>query len=694
MKTICLLAVLLPQEDRLEKRVSVDHRGGLMMGLAALSEKLGVPIDVDAQVAEKIDLSREVTLQLRDVTGRSAIAWFARLYGLAVAFRQDRVVLSLRDREHVERRMFDVSGVLRPECSAAVPRVDVPQGQAGVIVTLAEPKAESGVEERLADLLREFVEPGTWEGPCGIEAPGGPKLLVTHTPATLRRVERFLEVLRRAAPATVTVDADLFESDASLPTGILTAEQGRRVAAARKDPKGYSFSIPAFDGRRSFAMSLGQKLSARDVPDREFISVYDEAAVFSVRPALRGGDIVIDFRIEAARAMERKVETLGGRIDLPETSLVKFETAVALPPGGSALFRLPRRSVHPQWLWIRACAGAPGEIGEIEPPDPMAEEIWKKVEAAPAMDVAFESASAEDVAAWFRRTTGVNIVVDPAMDGGLRISQRARGLRPRAALERLFGANGIEVVPVAEALYVTPRAGTPAGLRLWNARDLCLVRDVVVDGEEQPRQEFTVDDLACLIQERVCKDQWNEEEGKSICAVDGLILVRNSAPVIEQVARFLAEFRVMRGTQVGLRLDFVDADAIEGPLSLEEADRLPAAKPSEGVTLRGESGCRLGAAWTRTRAYIRDYDGDKIVEDTAVAPSWAAARVTAQDDGVAVELSLLETAYSFETRKFGKYELETPLLATRRANAAFTLPRGRVAVVKLAGSRTVLVRAE
>jgi hypothetical protein len=436
-----------------------------------------------------------------------------------------------------------------------------------------------------------------------------------------------------------------------------------------------------------------------------------------------GRTIRAQIRLQASRATEHQATVLGGKVDVPETSLVRMETCLAIPNGGSALFLLPRRceaSTRPQVLWVRASATAPGTVGPVESADPSAKDLWARLDAAAPVDLSLKDARVEELVTFFREATGINFVVDPEVDSHLKVSFQAEKIAPREALERIFTPHGIECVPFSEAFLVGPNAG-PGGLPIFveSLRDLAAQPfDATVGNDEGARQEWEPDDFANLIKNSVAKDDWDDERAIGVTR-DGLLLVRQTPAVMAEVRRFLALLRAARDRRADLRLDVLDLKESEAPadglLSAEEADRLIAAAKkgggtgSESMHVRGAVGVRLGLDWRRSRTYVRDFDvkedsSTATIMDTMVAASHVAIRAEAGDGGVSVQLALSDTVFdSLETKKIGKYELQTPLLGVYGAKTVFTVAPGKVQAVKLTGTkeregertvRVVLVRAE
>lgn len=707
--TALVLALFL-QDDvskKLEAKISVDLRGGLPAALRTLQEKTGVAIEVDPGVPAKIDVDREIALQLRDVRGDSAIAWVCRLYGLSWSARQGRVFLAFPD--GLETRVLELSGIGRRGGSDGVPRLDIADGLGGVTVTTLEP-TESYPLEEILDVVRETIEPGSWEGDHALELTWDDRLIVTHTPETVRKIEAFLAVLRRATPATVTIEADLFEAS----DDVLRLDASQLKELVKKDARARSFSIPCIEGQGAYAMVVGQKVSVRNVPQDELVNLYSDAAVLSVRPSVAqdGKTVRLRLGLQAARGTPHVTEMLGGKIDQPETSLVRMETVLTVENGGSTILLLPRRSREagrPQALWIRVSAGARGPVGSVEGSEEAALAQWARLDAVEPMDLTIRETRVEEVAAFLRDSTGLNFVVDPQVDPHLKLSFQGKRARLRSALEQMLAPQGLEIVPFAEAFLIAP-ASADGVLRVCveSIRDLEVTPfDARVGNEEGPRQTFTGDDLVSLIMNAVAKDEWNDDH--VILETGGLLVLRHRPSVIAEVRAFLERLRTGRDRAVRLRVDLLDVagDAeLPGFLSPAEADKLIAGAASrEHVTLRGPAGRRLGLDWIRQISYVRDCEEElerlRTIEDTMSAVSTLSVRAEEGSGGITLELDLRENEIdAIPMQKFGKFELQTPVLGTHHATATFTVPKGKVAVVKMSGSRedegvrVMLVREE
>jgi hypothetical protein len=137
----------------------------------------------------------------------------------------------------------------------------------------------------------------------------------------------------------------------------------------------------------------------------------------------------------------------------------------------------------------------------------------------------------------------------------------------------------------------------------------------------------------------------------------------------------------------------VSAADLAPTLSADEVEKLIAASSSrEHITLRGASGSRLGIDWTRQIVYVRDCNTDRgsprVIDDTLSVPSTLTVRAHAGPEGADVEVDLRElTIDAIPSQKFGKIELQSPIVGTHHASTRFTVPRGKAVVVKLSGSR-------
>lgn len=690
------LILFLAQDGKLDQRITFEHRGGLTRGLSALQEKLGLPIDLDPGVAGKLDVEREIALSLRDVRGDSALTWIARLYGLTWSARGGRVVLTLPD--GLETKVLDLRGIFRRGHGDATPRVDTAEGLGGVTVTLLEPRESITASDAIVDLVTETIEPGSWEGACAIEVLWDERMIVTHAPAVVRKVESLLEVLRRAKAATVSIEADLFEATVDVST--LQDVQLRDLV--RKDPRARSFSIPCTEGETAYAMVMGQRVAVQNVPNDEIVSLYTEAAVLSVLPAVStdGSRVRVKLWLQAGRATPHIAEMLGGTIDLPEASLVRMETLLELANGGSTVLLLPRRgrgSERPQALWVRVKAGARGPVGSVEGAEEGAQALWAKLDAIAPMDLSIRDTRVEEVAAFLRQSTGLNFVVDPQVDPHLKLTHQAKQTRLRPAIEQLLSPHGLEIVPIAEAFLIGP-ASADGVLRVYveSLRDLeCPAFDARIGNEEGSKCTFTGDDMADLIQNLIAKDEWDDD--RVIQQVDGFLIVRQRPSVMAEIRAFLERLRAARERGVRMRVDLLDLPAekadVEGFLAPGDADKLVALATSrEHVTLRGAEGSRLGLDWTRQISYVRDCEeaegSIRTIQDTMSAPTTLWARAATGADGATVELSLKENAIDdIPLKKFGKFELHAPVMGMHHATTTFTIPKGKVAVLKLSGSR-------
>jgi hypothetical protein len=111
---------------------------------------------------------------------------------------------------------------------------------------------------------------------------------------------------------------------------------------------------------------------------------------------------------------------------------------------------------------------------------------------------------------------------------------------------------------------------------------------------------MTGEDWGYLVKNQVRHEEWEEADGKTLQVFDGLLIARNSEPILREVEAFLDARRAAGARAVAVEAALLEAEAAGGkelgegtdPASLEGATRL---------TLRGFEGRPLALRWTERR---------------------------------------------------------------------------------------------
>jgi len=627
MLTALALAALL-QEPDLDRRISIDKRGTLQQLLDAVRSASGIGIVVDPRTPARVDVERTVELKLKDVKVRSALRWATRLYGLEFAVQDGTVVVGAPGQLEagVLTKALDVAGVLaRPQDNPA-PREGQPE-----FIPPHESGPSSSPEEELIDLIRSVVAPGTWGGAMAVKSLQPGHLSVTHHPGVVAEVERLVAALRSLKPATMTIDAELFELDAD----------GERF---------FDAMAPAAMGEAESKKTHDALKGARAAKAAQAFQLACTECQLSHMTYKRGGRA---YTIEARPALRPDGAS---KVDLAfDAPGLRLRTTTVVPARGSCVFLLPRAERTVALLVRVAVSGAAPREADLRP----AEAAGAPADG-PAGDYDYREAPWSKVVEDLRGRLRRNVVLDPAL-AERPLSLQATGVKPLALL-RLAGVPAAEA---DEALYIG-HARLSTELHLASVRDLALApRDFGADVLRSDPASFEPRAVLDRLRENVQRERWQESlDTVARHTSNGLVVLRHAPDVLQESRAHMAEMRRLEGTVATVRTDVVAVpakacDELVGADSL--VDAAAAAKllaagtgATERLQLNGLSGLRVGLVWDR-----RDQRSTLDVKSDATAEGvQAALRFDLQDaDG------------------------DKPWHAAARSTV--TVPAGKAAVLKL-----------
>lgn len=715
----------------LEKRITLEHRGKFKDFVERLRTSLGVNIFVHPKAKDEADLDVERELLLREVTGESALRWVTWLYQLEYVVQGGGVVIGRPGRLRAPvLRGYDVRHLLAnpKDCDGA--HVALLQGpgntpqSVGFSVTTSEAVEKSLPSEYFIDLLKENIAPGTWEGAATAEFSLDRRLVVNHTLSVHHELLRFLDALGQLSPPMVTVTAEIFESDeASAPltrpgsSSQFTADELgavlNQLASAKKSPAARVMQCSGTAGQRLHAILMDESATVEGLHGKDPVVAtgIDDVSVLDCRPILVGDGkyISIETRLTIGQSTDLDpVKTKNGDLTFREATLTKVRSTFLIPNGGGALFALPARSTSAkkgQLCLLRASSDPtpplrPREIvmGGTRPGEAALVERLKKV---PPVSVDLEDVSFDDFLKWLRGTSGLNVVADEAARSH-RVTVHGKNLNLPSILTLVLEPEGLHPILRDEALLIatTDLGRKEKHLALLDVRDVSYgVREFPRPGIEEAKQQFTGEDLANLIKNTVDKSAWEEADGNSIQYDRGILFVRNSIPMINQVLRFVDDHRRSRLRTVTLRADtlLVPAAAAEPILQRAGGDTclidekqyealMRAGKSQEHLSWTCFESQRTAMSWERSVGYLRDWNeaGDSL-SDAYPTQSYLDVRPTLSEDGRSFTLDL-----EYEDRRLTDINakmvrdllLQTPLSSGVQMKTLLRVPGDRMALFK------------
>lgn len=651
----------------LDKKITIARTGTLAEFLEDLEKGLGLNIVLDPRIAdeEAVRIPREIIL--RDVKGVSALRWMTWLFGVTFILRENVVFVTVDgDSGPLVQRVYDVrpllaTGPTRPDVRASIPE----GGLIGFGVSYDETREATVGEDRLIDLVRSFIHPGTWEGNRTLELVPGGSLLVTCEERHHRKIEDFLETLKSLAPPSVTVSARIFEVEKTaelIPFGPLSPEA--LAAFEREYP-------PADDITLRVVGALGLDSLSHFMEQETIVIDYEgkgspvvgtfvtDVAILKIlptpRPGMNGLFLEMELILGRTRFHDPPHKERLPDLKCPEGSLAQLRAIVPLRKGGGALLGLPRASADSKRLTVcllKASTDAPLphrprtiELGAPPPPH----DLLRRLTTIRVPEVRFQNTRLSDAAAFLRRQTGVNVLVRDE-NRNFPVTLSLRDVSLSEILSFMARPDKFETVVRDEAVYIgipDPRL-EDRYVMLADVRDLVFPpEDFDRPGIEKAVVAFTGEDIASLMMNTVARDSWEEADGNSLAYEDGILFIRNTPKVISECKAFLARCRMDRPpvhwiSATSLILPKTDVDRIlrkEDGTTKPVGDKeiralLGASRRTEHLAWPAVDAQRTYQQWQRYRSHVSDWEKkDDPVMDVATVTSWLQIRARALKDG-------------------------------------------------------------
>lgn len=721
-----------PAIQELEKRITIDARGTFDDFIRALRPLLGLDLIVDSRSREKVDFDARHELILRDVKGSSALRWATALYGLDYAVQGRTVVIGLPHWVSAPvLRVYDARPLLARTQDRVGPAVYLADPSHGFSVVTNEPKESAVPAERLVDLIKETVAPGTWEGELTVEMSPDQRLLVSQYPRAQGEVARFLEALGALTAPVVTVSAEAVEVE---DPGALLGPPGaaavfgpesiegvaERVRAGRKDGNPRVLHVSGSAAQRFHTLLLEEGSAVADWEGNDPITWSGLVQVGSLdcRPLVVAGGkyIWLELRWAEARTTDLLPPFRMGKRELTfqERGLVRLGTTFLVPNGGGVLLGFPVRSHaaarRPVCL-VRASSDKAPPAGPIviDCAEPSDKALLEKLRKLPPVSIDFENVTLEDLIKWFREKSGLNVVLDAPDVKGEKFSVQGKDTPLHSLLTLVLEPRGLVLLARDEALHIAPasRKRQELQIALLDVRDMTYgLQDFPRPGEEGANQQFTGEDLAVLIQNTVRKDRWEEADGKSIGFENGILIIRNEPEIVEACVAFVEEMRRGKTQIVTVRaeavvVDGAPADAVLGRAGADGylidekqyKDLLRAGTVVEQLYWHSFDNQRTTMSWDRKTGYLRDFDipedpklPEDPIPDAYLNSSFLQVRPTIARDGRTVEVEVVYDGRRLEAVD-SKPVTETLSIQVPRSSATsvrttLRVPEDKIAVLK------------
>jgi hypothetical protein len=173
------------------------------------------------------------------------------------------------------------------------------------------------------------------------------------------------------------------------------------------------------------------------------------------------------------------------------------------------------------------------------------------------LDVDFRNSSLRDVVDYLREVAGINIVIGAKVDFSGPLTMKARGVTVQSVLRLLLKPHQLGTRIQDGVLLIEREADLQSGTKL----EIIDVRDLLFPIQDFPGVEITLVDtggvvfapaaadtpaefpLVELIKAHVGGKTWDENPRASIQVLNGLLFVRQTDEIVQQIRKVLAGLR-------------------------------------------------------------------------------------------------------------------------------------------------------
>ena len=189
--------------------------------------------------------------------------------------------------------------------------------------------------------------------------------------------------------------------------------------------------------------------------------------------------------------------------------------------------------------------------------DDASKSLWNRLRTL-RLDVDFASTSLPEFVNYLREAADINIVISPRVDLPAKLTIKAKGVTVSSLLRLLLKPHRLAWKIEEGVLLIVPDSELQSMVRLEiiDVRDLLLpIRDfpgvditlnadaagiTMVEADDDSKAEFPIVDL---IKAHVGGKTWDENPRASIQLLNGLLFVRQTDEVIQQIRRILVSLR-------------------------------------------------------------------------------------------------------------------------------------------------------
>jgi hypothetical protein len=318
------------------KRITCDFAGTPLLEVAAfLQDASGVNIVVGEGVFDdRPEAELQVNLQVNDVTALEALQLIGSLLRLRLALHADHCIFNTRmNRGDTALAIYDLRDLEQPPVYAPAMTADL-NAVPGQLTPARDEGPEAFTVDQFADLIREAVDPESWDTPPNsLEARPG-FLIARNAPGNLTEMDDVLRRLRRATHRAVLVEALFLEvTEAEWKERglgrVLTPAQAAdvaRAAGAGELKLAAAGRVTGLNSQR-FSLHAGRQLATFGKAGPLFAA---DGVVVDVVPVCAGDDRHVHCAVDVRR--HRAAAKGGLRPGLPAQTL---RTQLKVPSGGA-----------------------------------------------------------------------------------------------------------------------------------------------------------------------------------------------------------------------------------------------------------------------------------------------------------------------------------------------------------------------
>jgi len=606
----------------------------LLEAVERIRRASGANLVVDPELAEWMEEEgRRFTLRLKKVSLLDALDILLEFAAHSVRCEREGT-LFLTSAENAEvpavQVLYDLSKILRPA------RYE-PSYVRDLIRTYQEEEARAfggGVEEDriyaedMACMIRDSVEPESWDGGRYQLQVIGNFLAVAHTPEVHRRVREVLRDLEAMRGPSILVRARPYLVRASALAGLAPGrtlsekDLARIESAASACPQPFcEIRLPVMNGERTH-MKTGKEFiftTGRDRGDRYYDKARD-GVVLDAQPLFTGSDRVpLVLRLFLSRAEEEE----GG---CPRLLFHRIETALVVPAGKPVLAfagSAPFPGSAPGSLLAVVIRVEPGSWSRtslrtrLSAKDARAWNLLRKTRiSVDFMDTPIEKAMAN-----IAEQSGLNIVIHPDVydefsKDELMVILKVGDIPLDQVLSLVCNLKNLGMKVKRGVLHIQTEPGDlgpRTELRTFPVHDLVcpyripewtlgprtpLIRPPWVELDFMPDEAISMEALVNMIRESVHPDSWDTPPNEIQISMRR-ILARNRPKILDGIDRVLARLRArmwspvsVEGTFFRAKPGWLEARKIQGPgLTAKACGRLEEALGEGGAeavaTFRG-----------------------------------------------------------------------------------------------------------